>query len=76
VIITRSQPTHAAINVFGGRKKFGGLNLKIPAKIQTPNMCDNYCTTEHLYIYEIKLYFIFNGTIERFLNQGFKLNFE
>ena len=26
------------------------------------------------YIYEIKLYFIFNGTTERFLNQGFKLN--
>jgi hypothetical protein len=25
------------------------------------------------YIYEIKLYFIFNGTTERFLNQDFKL---
>jgi hypothetical protein len=25
------------------------------------------------YIYEIKLCFIFNGTTERFLNQGFKL---
>jgi hypothetical protein len=58
----RSQPTRAAINVFGGRKKFGGLDFNVVITTVPPNT----------YIYEIKLYFILNGTTERFLNQGFK----
>jgi hypothetical protein len=28
----RSQPTRAAINVFGGRKKFGGLDFNVYIK--------------------------------------------
>ena len=44
--------------------------LKIPAKIKT-----SVITTvpPNTYIYEIKLYFIFNVTTERFLNRGFEL---
>jgi hypothetical protein len=32
VVNHRSQPTHAAINVFGGRKKFGGLDFNVYIK--------------------------------------------